>query len=534
VEISDLLQALQEVENRAERVSDQHLLDTYVNAGALVGALSSRDNGIVYGRRGTGKTHALKYLAETEKRKGNFVVYIDMEQDLGSTEGLYSDPSLLVAERATRLLVDVLGIIHNKLIEDAFSDEAAGGRIEVLDEMCEHFGEIVVVNQIEQEQTTASERGAASSMKVKLNLKAPSVDLDDKTTDKSAEQVRETTTGKVRHRIHFGAMTTLLRKAFEQHPADRCWLLFDEWSGIPLDLQPYLAEMLRRIFFGLPKVTVRIAAIPHRTEWRISHSPGQYVGLELGAEVFPLLDLDEFVVFPARSRELQTQRALDFFKDLLFRHLSHALITEGKTPPESPEVLAKLLFTQTTALQEMIRAAEGVPRDALNIVKRAAVRASNSKIATGHIQSSAAQLYQTTKASLLNGNPEAQKLLDLIIQEVISSRKARAFLLLQKYTSNPLIQQLVDDRLLHLIKKGYSSKDDVGKRFDVLQIDYGCYVHLLRTGSSAPQGLLNVGLDEDSFYAAMYDDFEVPEDDYRAIRRAVLDLPSKLEQFTTS
>jgi hypothetical protein len=39
-------------------------------------------------------------------------------------------------------------------------------------------------------------------------------------------------------------------------------------------------------------------------------------------------------------------------------------------------------------------------------------------------------------------------------------------------------------------------------------------------------------LDEDSFYAAMYDDFEVPEDDYRAIRRAVLDLPSKLQQFT--
>jgi predicted PilT family ATPase len=196
VEISDLLQALQEVENRAERVSDQHLLDTYVNAGALVGALSSRDNGIVYGRRGTGKTHALKYLAETEKRKGNFVVYIDMEQDLGSTEGLYSDPSLLVAERATRLLVDVLGIIHNKLIEDAFSDEAAGGRIEVLDEMCEHFGEIVVVNQIEQEQTTASERGAESSMKVKLNLKTPSVDLDDKTTDKSAQQVRETRLGR--------------------------------------------------------------------------------------------------------------------------------------------------------------------------------------------------------------------------------------------------------------------------------------------------------------------------------------------------
>lgn len=74
--------------------------------------------------------------------------------------------------------------------------------------------------------------------------------------------------------------------------------------------------MLRRIFFGLPKVTVRIAAISHRTEWRISHGPGQYVGLELGAEVFPLLDLDEFVVFPARSRELQTRRRGQRFRSL--------------------------------------------------------------------------------------------------------------------------------------------------------------------------------------------------------------------------
>jgi len=43
---------------------------------------------------------ALKYLAETEKRKSNFVVYIDIEQDLGSAEGLYSDPSLRRIGRA--------------------------------------------------------------------------------------------------------------------------------------------------------------------------------------------------------------------------------------------------------------------------------------------------------------------------------------------------------------------------------------------------------------------------------------------------
>jgi hypothetical protein len=33
------------------------------------------------------------------------------------------------------------------------------------------------------------------------------------------------------------------------------------------------------------------------------------------------------------------------------------------------------------------------------------LRAGDSKIATEHIRTAAAQLYQTTKAALLNGNP---------------------------------------------------------------------------------------------------------------------------------
>jgi hypothetical protein len=100
-----------------------------------------------------------------------------------------------------------------------------------------------------------------------------------------------------------------------------------------------------------------------------------------------------------------------------------------------------------------------------------------------------------------------------------------------------LIRQLVDDRIRHVIKRGYSSKDAPGTRFDVLQVDYGCYVHLLTT-ASAPHNLFGAeGPEDDSALAAMYDDLEgapaVPEDDYRAIRRAILDLPAKLQQIAS-
>lgn len=526
LQTEDLLKALQEVEKRAERVSDQHVLATYVDAGPLINALMSRDNGVVFGRRGTGKTHALKYLAETERNKGNFVVYVDMEQDTGSTEGRYVDQSLSVPERATRLLVDVLTLIHEKLLEDAFAGRTKT-QIDILDKALDHFSEVMVVEDLEVESTT----GRSSSSTGELSISNRGISGTIRDADGSSEGTRTKQQGARRHRIHFGALGHLLKQVFSEHEAPRCWLILDEWSGVPLDLQPYLGQMLRSLFFGLPKVTVRIGAIPHRTEWRIAGERGDYIGLEIGAELFPLLDLDEFVVFPARSRQQQAERSIAFFKTLLFRHLSQALRDLDAGELEDTDQLMRLLFTQQTSLQEAIRAAEGVPRDALNIISRAALRAGDSKIGTNHVRDAAVQLYQVTKEAQLNSVPRARSLLTAILQDVLGKRKARAFLLPQEHTGDKLIQQLVDDRILHVIKKGYSSKDDPGARFDVLEIDYGCYARYLGT-TSAPQTMLGTGADDDTVMDVFYgDQVVVPEDDYRAIRRAILDLPATLSSI---
>lgn len=65
-----------------------------------------------------------------------------------------------------------------------------------------------------------------------------------------------------------------------------------------------------------------------------------------------------------------------------------------------------------------------------------------------------------------------------------------------------------------LLKRNIAAHDQPGVRYDVYKIDYGYYVDLLSTARS-PEGLLN--LDVGGFA-------EVPPDDYRAIRRAILDL----------
>ena len=76
------------ISRRAESVDRKTLVKTFVDIGALFTVLSSRDHQIVYGRRGTGKTHALVYLAEQESSRNCASVYVDL-RNIGSSGGVY-------------------------------------------------------------------------------------------------------------------------------------------------------------------------------------------------------------------------------------------------------------------------------------------------------------------------------------------------------------------------------------------------------------------------------------------------------------
>lgn len=102
---SPLNEALLKLKLRAERYDRSHIVQTFVDVGPLFTLLQTEDHQILYGRRGTGKTHALEYLANAVEGRGDIAVSIDM-RTIGSSGGLYSDPNVSLAERATRLLVD--------------------------------------------------------------------------------------------------------------------------------------------------------------------------------------------------------------------------------------------------------------------------------------------------------------------------------------------------------------------------------------------------------------------------------------------
>lgn len=165
-----------------------------------------------------------------------------------------------------------------------------------------------------------------------------------------------------------------------------------------------------------------------------------------------------------------------------------------------------------------MRACEGVPRDAINILSAAAQRANDSSISVGDVRAAAQNWYLGTKDAAVSAHDDAKRLLTWLIDKVIKERRAKGFLL-EAGLRDPLIDFLYDERVLHVLRKGMSAKDQPGQRFIVYGIDYGCYVDLIST-VRAPQGVLDLGDAAGADYS-----LTVPHTDLRSIRRCILNLP---------
>jgi len=500
---------------RAEKVDHQILVDSFVDVGPLFTVLSTTDNQILYGRRGTGKTHALVYLAESKKKTGDIPIYIDLRQ-VGSTGGIYSDPTVPFPERATRLLIDTLVCIHDELIDAALREGTPLDLSQVapiLDDMAAAISEVNVCGTAEEETSGSGyiKTTKSDELGVSISSKAFSISANTKESNEQQEQnsYRLKVTGSRIHRINFGRVGDAFTRLMKVLKGATIWILLDEWSVIPLELQPYLADLLRRSLFPVPGIIVKIGAIEKRSSFQITLDGGDYLGIELGGDASADLNMDDFMLF-----DNDEMRSVAFFQNMIFRHFSSLVDenTEVKFPTSERELI-RAAFTQENVFRELVKAAEGIPRDALYILSMAAQSDFSRPISIETIRKASKTWYQRDKETAVSANQRALQLLHWIIDNVIAHRRSRAFLL-QRTVSNDLIDKLFDSRVLHLLKRNISAHDKPGVRYDVYKIDYGCYVDLLSTAKS-PLGLLET---ETGTFV------DVPPDDYRAIRRAILNI----------
>lgn len=447
---------------------------TFVAAGSFSAVLHSTDHQILYGRRGTGKTHALLYLSDLIEHTGDVAVYLDL-RTIGSAEGMYTDSNLSPAVRGTHLLVDTLEAIHEELLLVAFERQIAdqNSLLVALDALAEAATAVEVVGEVERE--TKFGGSAESSVGIELTV-SPNAKVSATRRRSATAESRLRRTGIERHHVVFGPLSRALKGITSALGPARLWLLLDEWSSVPLDLQPLLADLLRRSVLPSAGITVKIAAIERRSRFSQPSSSGDYVGIEVGADAASAVSLDDSMIFDnARTR------AQEFFGQLLHNHASRRLSAMIPHPPPDADSFIEATFRRNT-FPELVRAAEGVPRDAINIAALAAQHAHDSRIDLPDVRRAARDWYLRDKQTVINTNKPARQTLRLLIDEVVGRRHSRTFLLEQLAARHETIDELYDARLLHVLRRGIADRKYPGTLYDGFAIDYGCYVGLLLDG----------------------------------------------------
>jgi len=518
-EVESIHKVLLNFERRAENKPDEVIASTYVDAAPLLDILQAPVSQVIFGRRGTGKTHALKYCLASAREGGDSAVYLDI-RSIGSNGSFYSDGAVPEVERGLALVNDILKSLLDELytiavqkIDQGFDSKQITIR---LDDMADAIGNVRLSGVIETFEECGLDSSDAIGFSVAADVSSvgPKASLQTKFGEDHVATKKNTVrrSGQEHRFIDFSRTQSALKGLLDILAIGRMWLFLDEWSETPRAIQPYLADLIRKTILPTGKVVVKIAAIEQRSSFVVKRDTGDYIGLELGADISADLNLDDFLVF-----DYDEDKATNFFKELIYKN--YCALAGDKVEVSSSSDLSGLLFTEKRAVEEFTRVVEGVPRDALNLVSKIVTKAFGKKAGVDDVRRAALDWYTQDKVNFVNSSPELHMVLNHIVDEVIGTRRARAFLFPSNFR-HQLIDSLYDARVLHLLKKNISSRDEPGKRYDVWKIDYGCYVDLIRT-QKAPMGLLP---DEEGMF------IEVPTDDYRSIRRAVL-LPEDLERF---
>jgi len=482
---------------RAEKIDYKSYLELY-SGSENISNINNINNTVIYGRRGSGKTHLLRALSEAmidnfEDDKV-FPVYLDLRRviplvspDMESKE---TDAILIfkyfMQEVALNLYLNIPIILGVNEFDEA-NNSSFRSKKKKLETIFEKLYLEFDGRELKKSSDLTITEEEIKSLNVDVGLsKSPSAKVGTANTRKDSKSTN--------HRGHISILhiTNALEEIIEHLGLRYLTILIDEWSEVPRDIQVYLAEIIKKTFSAI-NVVIKIAAIPNRTE--LGHNNGnKFFGLEEGGDVFGY-PLDMRYVF-----EVNKNQTRDFFNDLLYKHLSSIdketidkLILSDKKTKDS---LINIIFANV-ALNEILIACAGIPRDFINLFINSFDRfclsssSSATRISVKNLRQANAVWYESDKKEQVDKNLQEKKLLTAIVKEVIEKRKSMHFLIPDKYSDNKHIQNLIDLRVIHLRKSGYSHKDHPGVSYSVYSVDYGCYNSINLTKNNLNTSMLN-------------------------------------------
>lgn len=415
---------------RAENLQYDSFIALY-SGEENISNINNVNNTVIYGRRGSGKTHLLRALAEKLgsefSLKRNFPVYIDLRRIIplvSSAAGSSDVEAILIFKYITQQmsfalaenLAHLIGVNEfdpsSKLAVDARMTEIAELFSSIYLEFDgRRFKKPSVALEVSEEEVRSLGVSATVSGNPSISGKA---NLQQKVASSSSQQAY----------VSILDITRAIEKLISLLSLSRITVLLDEWSEINIDTQLWLAEIIKKSFSAIG-VTVKIGAIPNRTNLGIK-TDSKYFGLEDGGDIqgYPL---DMRYVF-----EVNKSQTRDFFNDLLHRHLYAIDSSPVETLLRDRKVGSDKLINQffaNVALNEILVACAGIPRDFMNLFinsyDRFVMQSSSSakRISVGNLRSAHVTWYESDKKEQIDKHLIERQLLQEIVSEVIEKKE---------------------------------------------------------------------------------------------------------------
>jgi hypothetical protein len=484
--------------DRAEELA--HATSTFADT-TYVDALKSRRNQLVIGRRGTGKTHLLRrvaedYLTDFDRLR---VVPILIDGSALRQEALRpsDDPQFIalsiyvefVKALAAQLYELVTARLPTGFWDRFFPSQSARAAAEAT-ELATTLHTLLTTGEVRfipagagtMEAKTLHEAATSVTAGIRASISDPrslgwSVDLGashDRTTTDSAMTLR-TVQGQVI--LPFSQVTKTIERLLSLLGKAKLSILFDEWSDVDHDIhvQPYLASLIKRTLS--PSMYLKLACIPIRTQLATYVTPQSPIpiGLQRGADIHGEIDLDAQVFIGN-----DVSQFLPFMALVLKKHMGAVLDWVAQMDMiEFDRFLWSDVFVDQETYSECCQASAGVPRDFINVFRSATahkLRRAGTSIAKPDIRQAAIMLRNEKRANLPKSSPEIM-LLNRIYRTVSEKQKTYLFLVREEYSDYPAMELLWVERLIHRTPIVYRDKS-TSQRYFYYLIDYGECVDL--------------------------------------------------------
>ena len=341
--------------------------------------LFRKENQVVFGRRGTGKTTLFKAFtyyvnnikSTKEKNLGCWYTRLDVAIPSNTEVKVekIDDVALFCIKIFLKSFVDYLyeeydRFEKNKKLNKIEKEELSSILLN-LSEIIEHgtaTTEEVTGSQSISTITTSNVEGNValnSPNQLKSTLK-DLFSLGFKKKKKKQNIIAAKEEKKVVYRIDLNEIKTLINMFLEKAHYRTFYICIDEFAlidrDLPFTIQPTVAQLIKELFFDSSIIVIKIASVWNKSRMQHRQLGGIREGIELGQDIFTNKDLDLDIMF-----EYDNEQAVKFFKEYLFNTITLNEPVSEKERQNLPDYIIDTLFSQDS-FKYLVCGSQGVPR----------------------------------------------------------------------------------------------------------------------------------------------------------------------------